>query len=86
MEIDEVKNVHDNHILKIGFSNKVKPPITPRTSINKLNKGCMESMKQRFKPEVKLRKSQKHKMCNGDTSEELAAQQLIKILGKMLQV
>lgn len=55
MEIDEVKNVHENHILKTGFNNKVKPPI-----------------KQRFKPEVKLRKSQKHKVCNGDTSDKLA--------------
>lgn len=86
MEIDEVKNVHDNHILKIGFNDKVKPPITPRTSITKLNKGCMETMKQRFKPEVKLRKSQKHKVCNGDTSDKLAVKQLIKMMGKMLQV
>lgn len=86
MEIDEVKNVHDNHILKIGFNDKVKPPITPRTSINKLKKGCMETIKQRFKPEGKSRKSQNHKVCNGDTSDKLAVKQLIKMMGKMLQV
>lgn len=72
--------------MKIGFNSKVKPPITPKTSINKLNKGCMETMKQRFKPEVKLRKSQKHNVCNGDTSDKLAVKQLIKIMVKMLQV
>lgn len=53
MEMDEIKGVHDNHILKIGFNNKVKPPITPTKSINTLNKACTESMKQRLKPEVK---------------------------------
>lgn len=46
----------------------------------------METMKQRFKPEVKLRKSQKHNVCNGDTSDKLAVKQLIKIMVKMLQV
>lgn len=53
MEMDEIKVVYDNHILKIGFNNNVKPPITPTKSINTLNKGCTESMKQRLKPEVK---------------------------------
>lgn len=43
-------------------------------------------MKQRLKPEVISRKSQKHKLCNVDTSDKLAVTQFLKSIGKMLQV
>lgn len=65
-----MKGVNDNHQVKKGFNNKVKPPITLRKSINKLNYGCIESMTRRLKPEVISRKSQKHKLCNVDTSDK----------------
>lgn len=72
---------------KKGSNNKVKPPITLRKSINKLNYGCIESMKRRLKLEVISRKSQKHKLCNVDTSEVTnAVTQFLKSMGKMLQV